>query len=149
MMRFRQAILTTALFAGTLFAADFNFSFVGKYSNKLSKEPEKALFDGDYNYKTAHIIWEAGIVAKGCGVILTFPKPTAVSKVVVVTSKPNPIAYTPERTEFQAWDSEKQDWKEAAVVKDVTGRFNDKTYVTAQPIKTEWQANETTEGIRS
>lgn len=147
-MKIRQTILAATLCACTAFAADFNFSFVGKYSEKHSKDAEKALFDGQLKYNTGHIIWDAGVTSKGCGLMLTFQKPTAISKVVVVTSKPNPIAYTPERTEFQAWDSEKQDWKEATIVNDVTGRFKDDKFVTAEPIKTEWQTNVTTEGIR-
>ena len=147
-MEFRQTILTVALCTFAAIAADFNFSFVGKYSDKFSKDPEKALFDGELKYNASHVIWEAGAAPKGCGVILTFQKPTAISKVVVVTSKPNSIAYTPSHTDFQAWDSEKQEWKEPTVVNDVTGRFDDKTFITAKPIITEWQANENTEGIR-
>ena len=147
-MKIRQTFLAVALCTCAAFAADFNFSFIGTYSDKYTKEPEKALFDGQLKYNTAHIIWEAGVAPKGCGLLLTFQKPTAISKVVVVTAKPNPIAYTPERTEFQAWDSEKQDWKEATVVNDVTGRWNDKAFVTGEPIKTEWQTDATTEGLR-
>ncbi len=147
-MKLKSTILATVFCACAAIAADFNFSFVGKYSDKHCKEPEKALFDGELVYNTRHIIWESGVANKGCGLILTFQKPTAVSKVVVVTSKPNPILYTPERTEFQAWDSEKQDWKEAVVINDVTGRCKDKDFITGKPIKTEWQANQTTEGIR-
>ncbi|MBQ7651042.1 MAG: hypothetical protein IJS15_08785 [Victivallales bacterium] len=147
-MRVKNAFLAAALCACAAFAADFNFSFIGKYSDKYTKEPEKALFDGQLKYNGAHIIWEAGVAPKGCGLLLTFPKPTAVSKVVVVTSKPNPIAYTPERTEFQEWNSEKHDWNGATVVNDVTGRWNDKSFITGEPIKTEWQPNATTEGIR-
>ena len=147
-MKIRQLILTAALCTCAAFAADFNFSFIGKYSDKHTKDAEKALFDGQLKYNTAHIIWEAGIAPKGCGLLLTFQKPTAISRVVVVTSKPNPIAYTPERTEFQTWDSERQDWNEATVVNDVTARWNDKGFITGDPIKTEWQPNATTEGIR-
>ncbi len=147
-MRLKLTFIATALAVCAAFGADFNFSFVGKYSDKHTKDAETALFDAQYIYKTAHIIWDSGVAPKGCGVILTFQKPTAISKVVVVTAKPNHIAYTPERTEFQAWDSVKQDWKEAVVIDDVTGRCKDKDFVTGEPIKTEWQANATTEGIR-
>ena len=147
-MRLKLTFIATALAFCAAFGADFNFSFVGKYSDKHTKDAETALFDAQYIYKTAHIIWDSGVAPKGCGVILTFQKPTAISKVVVITAKPNHIAYTPERTEFQAWDSIKQDWKEAVVIDDVTGRCKDKDFVTGEPIKTEWQANATTEGIR-
>ncbi|MBO4345168.1 MAG: hypothetical protein J5833_05405 [Victivallales bacterium] len=147
-MRLKLTFIAAALAVCAAFGADLNFSFVGKYSDKHTKDAETALFDGKYIYNTAHIIWDSGVAPNGCGVILTFQKPTAISKVVVVTAKPNHIAYTPEKTEFQAWDSVKQDWKEAVAIDDVTGRCKDKDFITGEPIKTVWQADATTEGIR-
>jgi hypothetical protein len=144
----KKVLLCLLLAVCALPGADFSYSLIGKFSAKNSASPATALTDGALKYNTAHIIWDSVNAPKGCGFIINFAKPTAISKVAVVTAKPNGSPFLPERTEFTLWNDEQHIWGEATVVKDITGRCADTKFSTAEPVVTEWKGSATVSAVK-
>ncbi len=118
-------------------AEDFTWSFLGG-PGKNSKNVETALFDRQLTFKDPSVIWEAAEATKGCGVLIEFAKPVALSRVVVISSKPNALSWGPEKTEFTLWDETGAKWLEPITVNDVTGKISDKNFTSAA-VRTEWK----------
>ena len=133
------------VFAG---GTEMRCTLFGRWSDKYSLSPATALFDGQLAYNAPHVIWDSTVAPKGCGLLLEFGAPEKLLRITVVTAKPNRLAWTQERTLFQAWDETKQEWGQEAVVPDVTGRAMDSSFVSAEPIETSWDANCETTAVR-
>ncbi len=135
----RFFLIVIVLFCGQIRAADFSWSFLGTPSKKTSQNSEIALFDGNINYNTNHVIWDARYAPKGCGVLFKFDQPTTISRMEVFTAKPNQLQMAPLKTEFFLWDEAHNKWENGACIKDVTGKASDKKF-TRSSIKTAWKA---------
>lgn len=145
----KKILLCAALsLIASLSGADFTYSLLGKYSVKHTVDAHSALTDGKLKYSDAHIIWDSTAAPKGCGFIINFAKPTAISRIAIVTAKPNRSPYIPERTEFAVWDEEKDVWQDSVIVKDITGRCKDPKFITADPIVTEWKGSAVTSAVK-
>lgn len=148
-MKFLFFILSVFFMIDIISANDFTWQFLENPSLKLSKNLLTALFDREENFNTGRIIWDASTAPTGCGLLIYFSNPTAISKVIVTTAKPNALSYTPDKTEFYSWDSNKQSWRKPVVIQDITGKAKDKKF-TAASIRTVWNLPEaiTTESLK-
>ncbi len=141
-MKFLFSVLSVSFVINIMSANDFTWQFLENPSLKLSKDLLTALFDREENFNTGRIIWDASAAPTGCGLLIQFRNPTAISKVIVTTAKPNALSYTPDKTEFYSWDSKKQSWRKPVVIPDITGKAKDKKF-TAASIRTVWKPRET------
>ncbi len=140
-MRIRSTIALLSA-AGALSAGDFTWSLIGDPNEQYTKNRETALFDGQLNFNTDSVLWDANYAPHGCGFAAWFDREYDISRVVVVTAKPNQLAYTPARTEFTVRANGR--WSEAATIPDVTGRADDPGFSQAS-INTVWQPS----GVRA
>ncbi|MBQ6471958.1 MAG: hypothetical protein IJJ33_08240 [Victivallales bacterium] len=126
----------------------FRHTLLGRCSLEHSLSPETALFDGKVSYQSPHVIWEGGTASAGCGVLLEFPLPKKISRITVVSAKPNRLAWAAERVVFQSWDSDRQRWGAENTFPDPTGHFHDREWMTAEPIETTWQPKAAVQAVR-
>ena len=129
------AVLCWSLF---LQAGDFSWQLIGNPSAKYSRNIATALFDNEAHYSKDCVLWDSSAALNGCGLIIRFNKTVQISKVEVVTCKPNNNPYIPERTEFYSWNGDRLLWNEPVTVSDVTGRATDNKFV-APLVTTTWE----------
>ena len=132
------AVLCWSLF---LQAGDFSWQLIGTPSAKYSKNISTALFDNVAHYSKDCILWDSTAAGNGCGLIIKFNKTVRISKVEVITCKPNNNPYIPERTEFYAWNGDRLWWCDPVTVADVTGRAKDTKFISPL-VTTVWQPAE-------
>ena len=134
-----KKILFAALFWNLILAAgDFSWQLIGRPSAKYSRNIATALFDNEVHYSKDCVLWDSSAAFNGCGLIIRFNKTVQISKVELVSCKPNNNPYIPERTEFYSWNGDKLLWNEPVTVADVTGRATDTKFV-APSVITTWE----------
>ena len=116
---------------------DFTWSFLKSPVEKLSKNILTALFDGEEPFNGGRVIWDGASARDGCGILILFRKPTAISKLIVTTAKPNPLPFLPKKTEFRSWDDARQLWSAPVIIPDITARADDRKF-TAPRVQTVW-----------
>lgn len=125
----KYLLFIAVLLGFSLGAGDFSWQLLGTPSKKYSRNISTALFDNSVRYDKDCILWDSSAAPNGCGLIIDFKKPVHVSKIEIVSCKPNNNPYIPEKTEIYALDDDKFLWQKPTVIPDVTGRAKDPKFI--------------------
>ncbi len=123
-MKYIALLLT--LFAIQAIAEDFDYYLVG-IPAPISIQPETAAFDGKTFFNDSRILWN-NAQEKAVGLVINFHKPENITRIEVLTSKPNEILWAPYKTEFFSWNSENLSWNSELSQPDGTGSATKKEY---------------------
>ncbi len=122
----KKLILLLLFICGYAVGGDFEYYLIG-IPAKISIEPETAAFDGKTFFNDSRILWN-NAQEKAVGMVVNFHQPENITRIEVLTSKPNEILWAPTKTEFFSWNSEKLNWNLELSQPDVTGSATKKEY---------------------